>query len=94
MRRLTCTCPAVDWARYWEREQCPGCKKSGELDSQLHEELRLRPWQWPAVEDPHAENPYPLDHVGHKEWHKRRASRPEAFALFEALAALAEAGNT
>ena len=53
--------------------------------SDLHRALRLRPWQWPAVEYPDAECPYPAGCAAAKNWQRRRDERPEAFALYRAL---------
>jgi hypothetical protein len=62
MRKLDaqCTCAPVNWdGEYWEHEQCEACEQWWRQHSVLHDELRLTPGQWPAVEDPDAVSPYP-----------------------------------
>ena len=54
--------------------------------SVLHRELGLKPWHWPAIEHPDDQCPYPAGSTAAAEWQRRRDARPEAFALFEALA--------
>jgi hypothetical protein len=39
----SCTCAPADTIR-----ECPACKEWWRHHSTLHDELRLRPWQWPA----------------------------------------------
>jgi hypothetical protein len=46
MRRLKCVCPSL------ADGDCFGCKRFRELDGELAVELRLKPWQFPACEDP------------------------------------------
>jgi hypothetical protein len=70
MRRCKCVCPPIDWdGAYWERSECAGCRRWWELHSQLHDELKLAPWAWPAIENPHPDaSPYPRAHHGHDTW--------------------------
>jgi hypothetical protein len=56
MEALECTCPEPD--EHGWRVRCAGCKERWRLDSKLHDELRLRPWET-CIEDPAAGNPEP-----------------------------------
>jgi hypothetical protein len=61
MRRLErqCSCLPRDWdGEYWKYEQCTACAEWWVQNSILHDALQLRPWQWPAIENPATENPY------------------------------------
>jgi hypothetical protein len=50
-----CTCAPIEWeGKYWERQRCRACEQWWQAHSRLHEQLSLRPTQWPAVEDPQA----------------------------------------
>jgi len=40
-----CTCPSPADKSYGE---CDACKKWWEQHNELHDELKLRPWEWPA----------------------------------------------
>ena len=55
----------------------------------LHDELGLPPWEWPCFEYPDAQCPYPTGCWAAEHWHKTRAERPEAFALYKTLRTLA-----
>jgi len=69
MQRCNCTCPERDWGgKYWEHEQCAGCVKYYALRDKLHDELKLSPWDWPTVQSPTAENPYPPFHAQFPLW--------------------------
>jgi hypothetical protein len=46
MSKLRCTCPSP---KPPTREPCPGCARWYDLHADLHDELRLEPWQWPCV---------------------------------------------
>jgi hypothetical protein len=62
MRNLEtlCSCDPIDWeGAYWKRQLCPACEVWWEHHSILHDELRLRPWEWPAIETPGALPCYP-----------------------------------
>ena len=62
MRRLErqCSCPPRDWdGEYWKHKQCKACSEWWEQHSMLHDALQLRPWQWPAIQNPATESPYP-----------------------------------
>jgi hypothetical protein len=55
-----CTCaPIAGDGAYLEHEQCKACEQWWKQHAVLVDELRLTPGQWPAIEDPHAESPYP-----------------------------------
>jgi hypothetical protein len=69
MRGCRCTCPPIDWeGKYWGRQQCPGCKRWWELQNQLCDELCCKPWEYPCVEDPRTQNPYPRGMPAHQSW--------------------------
>jgi hypothetical protein len=70
---------------------CAACDAWWEAHSQLHDELGLKPWQWPAFEYPDEANPYAAFSNAARDWTHRRAARPEAFALFRELRAAAAA---
>jgi hypothetical protein len=44
--------------------ECAACRRAGDLDADLHEELGLRPWIWPAT--PH--NPFPPGSPSYRSW--------------------------
>jgi len=46
MGRLRCTCPPP---RPLAGGPCPGCAAWFDLHAELHDELKLKPWQWPCV---------------------------------------------
>jgi hypothetical protein len=55
-----CTCEPIDWkGAYWEHEECRACARWWRYHDLLCDELRLKPWQIPAVESPDAVCPYP-----------------------------------
>ncbi len=60
MERIRCTCAPRDWApdQYWKRQECNGCRRWWNLHSDLHDELGLKPWQWPAFVNPVADTNY------------------------------------
>jgi hypothetical protein len=45
MRRVRCTCPGGE---------CAGCRRWWKLHDELHTELRLQCWDWPAILSPHS----------------------------------------
>jgi hypothetical protein len=87
MRDLACDCPPRDWGgAYWKHQLCAGCREYDRLGSELHAELRLRPWQ-PAVESPNAENPYPPGSYAGERWQPDREAQARWLALNAILAA-------
>jgi hypothetical protein len=46
MRRCNCVCQKRDL------RECNGCRRWWELHDQLHAELKLKPWDWPATQNP------------------------------------------
>jgi hypothetical protein len=55
-----CTCAPRDWdGEYWKHEQCKACAEWWKQNSILHDALKLRPWQWPAIEKPGDREPVP-----------------------------------
>ena len=70
-----CTCLPRDWeGEYWKHEPCPACDEWWTQQSMICRQLSLRPWHWPAVENPQAENPYPEGSAAAASW------RPDAEA--------------
>jgi hypothetical protein len=47
MQRLERRCTCDD-----DHRECPACEKWWQQHSILHDELRLKPWQWPAYQYP------------------------------------------
>jgi hypothetical protein len=69
MKRVRCTCPPHDL-----RSRCAGCQTWDELHGQLcHHWPAYRPWYWPLVEHPDAENPYPPEHANHQSSEEKHA---------------------
>jgi hypothetical protein len=80
---LECTCAPRSWgANYWNDELCDGCAERNRLRRAIHAELRLKPWEIPAVMAPDTPNPFPAGSPRAKNW------RPDqdAVARWEALA--------
>jgi hypothetical protein len=75
MQQVECTCTPRDWSRYWEHQRCDGCEEQNRLRRAIHVELRLPPWEIPAVMPPDAPNPWPPGSRRHAEW------RPNADAV-------------
>ena len=48
--------------------RCRSDERWSELHARLHDELHCRPWEWPCVEDPHTEYPYPSFTNAHRSW--------------------------
>jgi hypothetical protein len=51
-----CTC--VWGPKYWNRIECASCDRWWDLHRELHAELKLRPWEWPAVDHPPGAPPH------------------------------------
>jgi hypothetical protein len=86
MEKIECVCSARDWAgEYWKHEFCQGCERWWRMHSQLHRELRLKPWHWPAYTHPEAVCPYPEGTPAAQKW------KPDTrgHAVFRALEAAA-----
>jgi hypothetical protein len=95
MAAIPCSCKPRNWdGEYWRHEECAGCERWWTLHSELHDELRARPWEWPCVEDAAAENPYPSGSFAAQRWDRERSGKPEkiaAIALWRELEAAAAA---
>lgn len=62
--KTKCSCEPINWEKHWERgRRCAACDQWCEQHSILHHELKLPPWEFPAVENPDAESPYPEGHI-------------------------------
>jgi hypothetical protein len=94
MERLSiaCMCPEIDWeGEYSKPRGCPACNAWWKLHGELHGELKLPPWAWPAYEYPDAENPYPVGSVAAQHWLTHRAEHPERFEMYQRLLEAAKA---
>jgi hypothetical protein len=78
-----CTCEEIDWGgEYWKHESCAACEEWWHHHATLHDELKLRPWEWPAVEHPEAESPYPEGSNADRNWKPDLEAR-ERYRLLE-----------
>jgi hypothetical protein len=62
MQRLErrCHCEPRDWSgEYWKWKECANCQKWRDLHSELHDELKRKPWQWPCVQHPDTKSHHP-----------------------------------
>jgi hypothetical protein len=70
-----CACSPVDWeGAYWKHEPCPACDEWWVQQGIICRELALKPWHWPAVEDPEMDNPYPEGSFAAAEWRPNAAA--------------------
>ena len=44
-----CTCEPPPEGQWWGARQCRACARWGQLQGELHHELKLKPWCWPAI---------------------------------------------
>jgi hypothetical protein len=89
MRRLRtkCTCAPVDWeGEYWKHQECPACDQWWQQHSILWHELRLKVWQWPAIQTPGACTPYPAGSYAAANW-KPNLEAQERYRALERAAA-------
>jgi len=83
MQQFTCTCEPRDWdGKYWEHELCPGCEERNLLRRELHQELRLKPWE-KTVMTPDAPCPWPTGSRAAEGW----GPDPDAVERWRALEA-------
>jgi hypothetical protein len=82
-------CTISERSSYCDAE-CPACEQWWAAHNALHDELRLRPWQWPAVPS----NPYPPGHPSARAW-AREVSRSDSRAaeLYRTLRAASRAAH-
>jgi hypothetical protein len=80
---LKCTCTSRSGT-----EMCANCKRAYDIDAEIGNELRLRPWQSPATArkspDMAGPNSFPLSDPGGTQTRARMAALDEAVALLEA----------
>ena len=92
MEAIVCTCLPRDWNEYWKHEECAGCKRWWELHSDLHDELELKPWQWPAYRNPADDtNWWPVGSPMWERWVPDEEGRAQWRLLEAASRELAEA---
>ena len=69
-----CTCPPIDWAgEHWKHRPdrpCVACEEWQRAHNVLHDELGLKPWEWPAVEHPESVCPYPAGSPAAAQWQR------------------------
>ena len=61
-----CTCTPTN-------DECPACVEWWRLHDLLHDELRCKPWQWPAIEHPNDVCPYPPSTGAAQWWQQAQA---------------------
>ena len=77
-----CTCP-TDWTdKHCER--CAACEGWWQQNSILCRELRLPPWEFPAVQHPDAVPAYPKGSPAYEKWQPDLAAQARWRALMEA----------
>jgi hypothetical protein len=68
-QRDDCRCEPRDWdGAYWDWTPCRSCEEWNALNAALCRPLKLRPWQFPAVEHPDAQCPYPAGSHAAAQW--------------------------
>jgi hypothetical protein len=88
-----CTCAPVDWkGAYWEHEECRACRAWSVQDHILCRELRLKPWQVPAVESPDAVCFYPAGSAAAAHCKPKLEAQARYRALMAALDASRKSG--
>jgi hypothetical protein len=70
MRRCKCVCSERDMGG-----ECAGCRRWWELHDQLHAALKLKPWDWPATQNPRSNWVIP---EAQERWRKLDAASREA----------------
>jgi hypothetical protein len=72
----TCTCQPSDGDKYFRC--CPACEKWWQENSALVDELRLKPWEFPAYENPELEGGYEPDPAAIARFHTLKAASDKA----------------
>jgi hypothetical protein len=87
MKNVKCTFPPIDWkGRYWERHECPGCERLWSLHSRLAQLMPgIRPWNWPVIQSPRAQCPYPEGSNAAAGWRANEAAQARWSELEVAL---------
>jgi|SRR5215831_4093575 len=80
MQRCRCTCDPDDRDHRFE---CPGCKRREALDEAIGVECKTPIWQYPCIENPRAENPYPPSHANYTWWETRDPAPRELWLALE-----------
>jgi hypothetical protein len=73
-----CTCPPTDDDRYFKDEQCPACEEWSRHNSALVDELLLKPWEFPAYENPDLDGDYEPDAAAIVRFHALKAASDKA----------------
>jgi hypothetical protein len=84
--RLHCHCAPRDWNRYWEHRPCAQCEMWGK-QARLHEELGCSPGDWPCLEHPDAQNPWPPDSIRGRQWSPSWDRQEVWWSLYDAALA-------
>src|SRR5262249_34788203 len=86
MEAIYCTCAPRDCGgKYWAQKQCAGWERWWEVHARLHDALRCRPWEWPCIQSPEAECPYPPGSPAAQSWR----GNERAQQMWQALAGAA-----
>ena len=81
-----CTCAPRDWeGEYWKGEPCSACGDWWQAHGRLWVLVGAKLWQFPCIQDPEDECPYPEGSHAAAHWQRTRQERPEAFELYRAL---------
>ena len=80
----------------FRKMEAPNCTSDDwwAAHSILHDELKLKPWDWPAFEHPDEKCPYPDGCEAARHWQAQRDGRPEAFELYRELVRASKADPT
>jgi hypothetical protein len=88
---LLCSCPPRNGHdEYWKFEPCAACDGWWDEHNILHREIGAKPWEWPCVQSPAVQNPWPEGSYMDSKW-EPNVEAQERYRQLEA--ALAESNN-
>ena len=87
LKRCRCSCAPG------QRFECPGCKRREALDEQIGLECGTPVWQYPCLERPGAQNPYPPGHANYQWWQERDRAPEELWEALKCAAAARRASS-